>query len=360
MKKRNLLLVSALLSLSLLAGCGEKEDPNTLAGVDTTQYVTLGQYTGLVVSVAKPGEITDAQIQSYIDNNYLYAAKELVDVTDRVAQPGDTVQIEYVGRVDGETFEGGSTPEGETWSLTLGSGQTIPGFEDGIVGMAIDEVKVLNLTFPEMYTAELAGKDVEFTITLRGIQKTVIPELTDELVATLDLGYATAAELKAAAKLELEEEAQQKFENDSENAIMSTVLTACDFKEPPEFLVTKNEEVLREQIEYYAQMFGMDLESMLDLYYGMTLEQFTQNSHDSAVTAAKQSLALEAIADKENLSKISSDELQKEAESYIAESGYYQSVEALYEDVTEEEFRNYIVSRRAIDFLNANNTVSAE
>ena len=158
--------------------------------------VTLGQYEGLTVAVAKT-EVTEEQINERIEADRQKAART-IDVEDRPVQDGDTVNLDYAGTVDGVAFEGG-TAEGQT--LKIGSNQFIPGFEAQMVGMNIGEERDLQVKFPDEYHAEeLKGKDAVFHVKVNGIQMTELPELDDEFakdVSEFDTMDEYRADIKA-------------------------------------------------------------------------------------------------------------------------------------------------------------------
>ena len=143
----------------------QEKEPTTselMAEIDVEKCVTLGEYKGITVEkTIEP--VTDEDVEQEIQSAL---ESYPVEVTNRSVQEGDTVNIDYVGRIDGEEFEGGSD---EGALLKIGSGQFIEGFEDGLIGASKGETRVLDLTFPQNYTEDLAGKAVEFTVTVNTI-----------------------------------------------------------------------------------------------------------------------------------------------------------------------------------------------
>lgn len=400
MKKSKVLAILSAMTLVLMAGCGQDANTQTqpateqtsdtgsnettevntdnsvdtgstedasqstmtsaypMADVDTTQYVTLGQYKGLTITVESPKEPTDEEITSYIYSYYASSAIETVEVTDRAAVDGDSVNISYEGRIDGELFDRGSTAEGDTAELVLGSGSYIPGFEDGVVGMKPGETKDITVTFPDEYPTEQAGKEAVFTVTLVSINETIKHELTDELVADLGMGVTTVDELKAQAKAELEAENQEAYESECTNAVFNTVLNDCTFTQnPPAELVAYYKSAYVQQVESYAAMFGISQEEFLLNYYGMTVDQFEEETTSAATSQAQEALVIEAIADAEGLSDVSDADLNAAAEQYINDYGYYESVDAMFEVVSKDEFRDlYVIYNSVVEFLLENNT----
>ena len=167
-------------------GTGESAEVTTadlMKDIDVEKCVTLGQYKGITVEKTIQA-VTDEDVENEIQSAL---ASYPVEQEGREAQEGDTVNIDYVGRIDGEEFEGGSDTGAD---LLLGSGQFIEGFEDGLIGATAGETRVLDLTFPSDYTEELSGKDVEFTVTVNAV-KVPLEEPTDERVAANIEGYST-------------------------------------------------------------------------------------------------------------------------------------------------------------------------
>ena len=349
-----------LAGISLLAACGEEE---SIEKLDTSKYVTLGEYSGMTVNVDALQEVTDEMVENYLNTRLLSSHMVQTDVTDRPVQSGDTVIYDCVGRMDGEIFEGGSSQEGEPWSTVIGSGGMIPGFEDGIIGMEIGEERDVVCTFPDPYqnNPDFSGKEAVFTITLHSIREQTYPELTTELLEEIGSSYATPEEARAAIRTLLENNAQAAYDDGVRNALLSAMLGNCEFKaDPPKFLVKQNEQAFKDSILSLATMYGYtDIMAFVQAAYGMTEDQFNEQSKQIAIAAAQETLAMEALADAVGISEISEEDLDAEAENYIAESnGYYETIDALYEDVGRDTFRSYIISIRVGEWLAENNTIA--
>ncbi len=358
--KKTGVAAAMLVCISLLAACGKKNE--TIESLDTSKYVTLGEYSGMTVNVDAMQTVTDEMVENYLNTRLLASHMVTTDVTDRPVQNGDTVYYECVGRVDGEIFAGGSTPEGEQWNTVIGAGGMIPGFEDGIIGMEIGEVRDVPCTFPDPYenNPDLSGKEAVFTITLRSIQEKTYPELTAELLAEINSSYATPEEARAAIRTLLENDAQAAYDDNVRSALLSAFLSKCEFTaDPPSFLVKQNEEAFKDSILSLASMYGYtDITAFVQAAYGMTEEQFNEQVKQIASTAAQETLAIEALARAAGISEISQEDLDAEAENYIADSnGYYETIDALYEDVGRDTFRSYVISVRVGEWLAENNTV---
>lgn len=351
-----------LMGISILASCGKKEE--SVENIDTSKYVALGEYSGITVHVTALQEVTDEMVDNYLNTRLLSSRMEEREVTDRAVKSGDTVSYECVGRMDGEIFYGGSTPEGGEWTTTIGSGGMIPGFEDGIIGMKIGEVRDVTCTFPDPYTnnPDMSGKEAVFTITLHSITEQVYPELTAELLTEIGSSYSTPEEARSAIRKLLEDDAQATYDDNVTNAVLSAVLSNCEFlADPPEFLVKQNEDAFKDSILSLASMYGYtDISSFVQLAYGMTEAQFNEQAKLIAQSAAQETLAMEALADELGISNISNKELDAEAESFIADTnGYYETIDALYEEVGRDAFRSYIISMRVQEWLIENNTITS-
>ena len=197
MKKAKVLLLAAC-AVMVLGGCGSNQTKGELKN----EFVSISQYKGVEIEKQEVKEITDEAVDEEI-NRRLEAKATSVDVTDRAVEKGDTANINYVGKKDGVAFDGGSA---DNHPLEIGSGAFIPGFEDGIIGHKIGETFDLPLKFPEGYkNADLAGKDVIFTVTINSIQAKSIPALDDAFVASVSETSKTVDEYKKEVKAELEE-----------------------------------------------------------------------------------------------------------------------------------------------------------
>lgn len=350
-----------LASFSMLASCGKKEE--TVESLDTSKYVTLGEYSGMTIHMDGPREITDEMVLYNLNNSLLPSYMEEEVITDRVVMSGDTVSYECVGRIDGEIFERGSTPEGGTWSTTIGSGSMISGFEDGIIGMEIGEVRDVVCTFPNPYlnNPDMSGKEAVFTITLHSITRQIYPELTTELLEEIGSSYATPEEAKAGIRASLEESAQASYEESIPSAIWSAVIANCEFPaDPPEFLVKQYEDSLVNEYSYWASMYNYtDFAAFVQDFLGITEAQFNEQVTQYSKTAAQETIIAEALADAIGIGDISDEELDAEAEIYIATYGGFETVDELYETNSRDAFRNYIINARVMEWLVENNTISS-
>ena len=271
----------------------QEEGPTTselMAEIDVAKCVTLGEYKGITVKkTIEP--VTDEDVEKEIQT----ALEDYpVEVNNRSVQEGDTVDIDYVGRIDGEEFEGGSD---QGALLKIGSGQFIEGFEDGLIGASKGETRVLELTFPDNYTEDLAGKAVEFTVTVNAI-KEPLEEPNDEWVAANIEGYYTVDEYKAGIRSEQEENNKQTAEEQMRYTAWTTVVDGCTINEYPDTLVEMGKKLYTQQAETYAKYAGMELKQFIESS-GITQEEFDANAEEYGKDVAAQSLVNQAICNAE-------------------------------------------------------------
>lgn len=281
-----------------------------MAGIDVEKCVTLGDYKGVTVEKTIQS-VTDEDVQNEIDNAL---ANYPVEV-DRAAKEGDTVNIDYVGKIDGEEFDGGSDQGAD---LKLGSGKFIDGFEDGLIGARKGETRTLNLTFPEDYTQDLAGKAVEFTVTVNAV-KEPLSEPTDQWVADNIEGYDNLADYKAGIRSEQEESNEQTAENQVRYAAWTQVIDNCTINEYPETLVEVGKKLYEQQVETYAKYAGMELDAYIESS-GLTQEEYQSNMEEYGKNVAAQALVCQAICDKEGFA-IGDDDYQKALQDMLTEYG---------------------------------------
>lgn len=281
-----------------------------LKDVTALDYVTLPDDYADITIDASLGEVSDQDISDYINSNVLSSFATTNQVTDRAAAMGDTVNIDYVGSIDGVEFDGGSA---QGYNLELGSGSFIDDFEDQIAGHTPGETFDVTVTFPENYSsADLAGKDAVFSTTLNYINETVTPELTDAWVQenlSPTMGVSDVASLNEFVKNQI------AFKNqyiDVYTALHDKVSFA-------EKLPESGKEYFRNVLLYgiysYAQNYGTDMNTIASSgFLGSgysTVEEFIEDMDESISTQLEQTLLLQAIAEKEGL-KCDTDTLNAE------------------------------------------------
>ena len=316
---------------------GEGKDLVFTCEVFVRPDVTLGDYKGLTVEVTKQ-EVTDADIDARIEQDRQKVART-VDVEGRALENGDTVNLDYAGSVDGVAFEGG-TAEGQT--LTLGSNQFIPGFEEQMVGMNIGEEKDLNVIFPEQYhAAELAGKAAVFHVKVNSATHTELPELNDEFAADAS-EYNTFAEYKDSIVKELNEKAAKNNEVAVENALVEKA-TANAQMDIPEAMIRDQVNYILREMQMRMAYQGLRLEDYLK-YTGQTVEQLADMYKGEAEQRVKMELTLEAIRKAEGVEPTDED-VQKQIAEQAERMG--QKVEDFEKTLTDEQ-RGYLKDSAAI------------
>lgn len=298
MKKLFAILLAAVLLASALVSCGAKATISYMEE-DLSAYVTAGEYKNLTVTYESADEITDEDVNDHVADHIAHVSEDIATVTDRAAALGDAVNIDYVGKIDGVEFDGGSA---EGAGLLLGSDSMIDGFEDGIVGMNTGDTKTIAATFPEDYgVEELNGKTAHFEITLNTIYG---EEIFDEVRAEME-----------EARAELIEEKKHMY-------AWTAVVENATIKEYPEDVVKT---LAKDLYAYYEAAYYSYTQ------YGLSLDMFgitEESCEEAARDTLRQELVLYSIV---------------KANGYtVTEEEYNAKVKALAEeyDVTEEEYKN--------------------
>lgn len=273
---------------------GKGKDFTFTAKIQVKPDVVLGQYKGLEVEeqdTSVTEEEIDVELQLVRDRQ-----AELVVVEEGAAQNGDIAVIDYEGFVDDVPFEGGKD---ENYSLELGSGTFIPGFEDQVVGMERGEERDIKVTFPEEYHSEqLAGKEAVFKVKLHDIKRKKLPELDDDFAMDVS-EFETLAEYKADLERTIRERKEQSFEQLKEARVVDQACENADV-EVPEAMIESELEMMMEDFTNRLQMQGMNLET----YYQFAQQDeaaLKDQMREGAANRVRQNLVLEAIAKAENI-----------------------------------------------------------
>ena len=311
------------------------------AEVVTKPEVKLGDYKNLEVSVEATKEVTDAEVDEKVERERNNLA-ELI-VKEGAAELGDTVVIDFVGSVDGVEFDGG---KGENFSLELGSGQFIPGFEDQLVGAKAGETVEVNVTFPEQYQAEdLAGKDAKFVTTVHEVKAKEVPALDDELAKDIDEEVETLDELKAKYRKELESAKEIAFDDAVEGAALELAVANAEIVELPEEMV--HDEVHRAMNEFMGNMQRQGISP--EMYFqltGTTEEDLHKQYEADADKRVKTNLVIEAIAKAEGF-EASDEEIEKEINDLASE--YNMEVEQVRNLLSADMLKHDIAMKKAVE-----------
>ena len=302
--------------------------------------ITVGGYTGLKatknVNTVDDADV-DAELARMQDRNARIVTRE------GAAENGDTADLDFEGFVDGEAFEGGKA---EHYSLVLGSGSFIPGFEEQVVGHVAGEEFDVNVTFPEEYQAtELAGKAAVFKIKLHEVKTKEMPVLDDEFAKDVS-EYDTLDELKASIRKGMEEQNEKQASLQVENDLVDQVIGTIEGDIPDAMYESRLDELVRD-FEYRLQQQGLKLEMYLQ-YMGQTMETFRASFKEQAEKQVKIRLALEAVAAQE---KIEASQEDFEAEMQRIADAYKMEVEKVKELVSEAEVKKDLAVNKAIDFI---------
>lgn len=362
MIKKYLSMVLVLVMSLSLAACGTKTDDSngktdSSGGSvdynaqlkkdmeDYKQYVTLGEYKGLEVSINKSDyDVTQEDIDQYI-NNIRSARGTAKDVTSGTTKMGDKIRLDYSGTLNGVAFSGGTATDVE---YTIGSGRFIKDLENGLIGLDVGKEYEVPCRFPDTYdNSEMAGKDVIFTVTVSAIIETILPEYNDEFVKTLvdtgayDTTAKTTEEFNQYAKQYLENSANQSYESKKYSLIWDKIdETTTVSGYPEEELKSVTETIInnaRSEYSYYKTYYT-DLDSFetyLKSIYGFTDENdFKEYADEYAKSYLTEKMVITLIGEKENVT-VSEDEI-KEYGELIAKENNYESYEKVIEQLGEE------------------------
>lgn len=301
--------------------------------------IELADYNGIEVE-AVLAPVIEEEIDREIDTVRRRNARE-TEVTDRAAAMGDIAVIDYEGFVDGVAFDGG---KGEGHRLTLGSGQFIPGFEEGVVGHNAGEEFDVNVTFPtEYHAAELAGKVAVFKVKLNSIIFEELPELDDDFAVEVS-SFDTFAEYRSdvASKIEKHHQsnADREVEEKVQNALAEKVTAVI-----PDAMVDREVEAMVRDGESRMQMQGMDFKTYLQ-YFGMDLDGYKEQVRPAALTRVKTELALEKVAELEKI-EISEEDIENEYKQISTE--YNVEIDYAKSALPSEEIVRSLTLRRAVE-----------
>ena len=355
-KKIRLSILAVCLMLGLSA-CGAKEensgvdvqDEEKLASAvivplherNMEEILVLGDYRNLKIDQPQP---TQEEIDYYSQFYFQRLCSEEFVIKDRAVEVGDAINLDYSGKKEGETepFEGGTA---QNQILTIGSGQFIPGFEDGLVGVMPGETVDLNLTFPEDYhSEELAGAKVVFTCTVNFI---LPAEITDEIAAGFGLPEVTDV---ASFKAYIENLMKSYVAEDMEAAVIDALIAQTTYLAIPEDMLENKAAGIRDQLNQYAAQSGTSLEDYVASNYSADAEEFISNQ---AEEISRIFLTCQEIANRENLT-VSDENLEETLSSYATSLGYEDVDTFLTEyanGATREEYREQIMLTNVIDFL---------
>ncbi len=317
-----------------------------VAGVTASDYITLPEDLGLTLS-DEANTVSDEDVADYINENIMVNYTETQEVTDRAAADGDTVNIDYVGTVDGVEFDGGSA---EGYDLTLGSGTFIDGFEEQIVGHTPGESFDVTVTFPEDYRAtDLAGKEAVFATTLNYISESVTPELTDDFVKenlneSLGLDSVETLNTYISDMLLFSQQTNELYSQLSEKLTVEG--------EVPAELTKYFEDYYLSSPYLYAQMYGVSLDEFMQANGYDSAAAYLESSRTYIDGAIQQTLILQALAEKYGIT-CTTETLENQFQEYFGSSDTSSYVNYYGENYLKMSILNDLVMEKLVEEVNA-------
>ena len=320
--------------------------------MQTKPEAELGKYKGVEIEKIEY-KVSEKDIEHELGHMQEHNSR-LVSIEDRPVEKGDIATIDFEGFVDGKAFDGGKA---EGHELEIGSNTFIPGFEDQIIGMKIDEEKDINVKFPEEYfSKELAGKDATFKVKVHEIKKKELPALDDDFAKDVS-EFDTLAELKASIKERLQKDNDQRAKYETENAVIKAVCEDMKVEIPTGMIEMETDNMVKD-VENRLSYQGLKLEQYLQMM-GKTLEEVKKEYEPRAIEAIKSRLALEAVIKAE---KIEADEVEVSEKLKEMAKNYGKSEDD--EFMKNENVINYIKeglkSQKALEFLVENAKTKAK
>ena len=330
------------------------DDGVTLVAVTPVRpEVKIGSYKGMKIKEFAYN-VEDADVDKEIERLLDRNARK-IEVSDRPCQNGDTVNIDFVGTIDGVKFDGG---EAAGFDLTLGSGQFIPGFEDQVVGMNVGESRDVNVRVPENYQAEeLKGKDAVFAVKLNSVKGKELPELTDAFIKDAT-GSETIEEYKAKTKERLQQQADKNSLDATENSILDAISATAE-AEIPLAMIEREIDGLVQKFEYQLMYQGLKLQDYLD-FIKTTKEEFRKNYEEQAKKNVLNQLVISQIIKDEKI-----EATDEEVEAKVAEqaASVDKSAEEYKKGMDPRQYdyiKSDIIITKLFDFLKANNEMYVE
>ncbi len=348
MKKKWLLILAMAGVLTMAAACGDKEAAGEEASENAMEFsseglVKLGNYKNIEIEAVSVG-LSDEDMQGMIDGLRKMYADEKVIEGKTVVETGDVVDIDYVGRKDGVAFDGGTA---EGYNLTIGSGQFIAGFEDGLIGKEVGGTYDLNLTFPENYgSAELAGQDVVFTVTVNAVIEEILPEWTDEFVQE-NTSYGSIAEYEEGTREIWDAYMGGQAAAAKEEQVLTAIIANSEFD--CEDQVKAVEESMIAQHKEASAANEMELVDYVMSNYGLTEEEFYEEVSAIANYDVKAPLVVAAVVNEEKMKL--TDAEYAEGRLRLAEQYQAESAEAFEEQYGRELIEYNLIYEKALTWL---------
>ncbi len=334
-------VLSVLTLVMCLCSCSKAEESGKFYNYNLSDYLKLGDYNKVVYS-PESAEVTDDEVEEKIKQTLESKGYSTQSEKTTAAQNGDIANIDYVGYIDGKTFEGGSA---SGYSLKLGSGSFIGGFEEGLIGKKAGEKVDLNLTFPENYhAADFAGKKVVFKVTVNRVFEVNYPQLTDDIVSEIS-SSKTVEDYRKAVYDEILETETAETEQNNTNKFIQDIIDCCDIKRYPKNEVKSYQQSLIKRYESVAAGQGISLETFVR-YNGYSMDEFEELMETNAKSLVAKEMVFILIAEKEGIA-ISNEEFESSLKSEAEKNGYTDPQELL-SDVGEDKFRGLLIIDKTI------------
>ena len=319
----------------------ENEDGAVVLTIETALYpeVTLGDYKGIEVPKAAV-TVSDEDVEAEIDR--MAERNSRIETVERAAKEGDTVVLDFEGFDNGVAFEGGKA---EGYSLKLGSNSFVPGFEDALIGLSAGDEKDVDVTFPENYTPELAGKPVVFKCKIHEVKETIMPEKDDEFakdVSEFDTMDALRADIRENQMKSRQENADRQFENAAVELAAQNM--TCEI---PACMIDEQIDRHMEQFAYQLQMSGMTMEDYAKMMGG-DMTAMRNSMRPMAETTVRSNILLSAVVEAEGLT--ASDEEVEEEIKKVAEQ-YQMEVEKVKEALNVEAVKADLAAKKAVKLI---------
>ncbi len=368
LKKGFAVALAMAMTVSMVAGCGDKNkdvtgnldkatqtdatENSTEADLTIDEYiakyadgVTLGEYKGIEYEYA-PAEVTEDDVQKKIDDFVESCATYNEDKTS-TAKSGDTVNIDFVGTVDGAEFDGGNT-NGSGYDVTLGSNSLIDTFEDQIIGHKAGDTFDVNVTFPDGYGNGLDGKAAVFKTTLNYIKIPVEAEYNDDLVAA-NTSYKTTTEYEESVRNELKASNEATALASAQNVVMTNVINKATIENIPESEVSSLADEIVTQLKSQASNYGVDYATFIKYYYGYDDEDsFKEYVNQICQESVKEKMVVCAVAKTENIT-IDADEEAAYIKKLAEENDVTE--DAIKEQYSSQDLMYYTLADKVMTFL---------
>ncbi|HHT96802.1 MAG TPA: trigger factor [Clostridiales bacterium] len=343
MNKNKVILIMCVCMLLILTGCNKKNSKN----YKLKDHVKLGQYKGIEVKVQKI-DVTDNDVKGTIKSELLSKFVTEKEVTDRtIVKLNDLVDIDFEGRLDDIPFDNG---KGENFPLEIGSQQFIEGFEEQLIGAEVGQTVNLNVKFPEEYfSAELAGKDVVFIVKVNSIiSEMSYPELNDEFIKE-NTEFETAEAYIKSIKEKLETSKEEYIKNAKTNEVFNAIVENAEIISFPQSAIDKYLTEMDKYYSKYAEEANLELSEFINQQLGISEEEYRIQSRAMAEETVGQQLIIEAIVEAEKI-KVTKKELNDEINKYL-ENYSIESREMLFSQISEEQIKDNILWKKALDFV---------